>query len=556
MRDEARNTASHRSEWAWLEGDAKLRHKPIAFISAGFVEPLKELKELERPESGEVTESVNDNPETNGNIDASAYPNAATPETEVLNRVTVETTVETTIRFIEQPRLNQSAVISKSVTAVGNGSSAAEEVEQVEKCGVEEITTAKETIQTDKEIQSNDGLFVFDLEGDESMLEKLTQAPPPKPPPAEKEKKTSSKPASPRASCGSDSSEEVILFKGRLAAAKGTSKRLDQSSTPELSTFQKSFQDSKPSAEQKSSNARKTRALVVAPHNRTSQNDTLAFGMSRKKQLKGRRNSRHPPPMEEDSEEDAILADYIENIAANDEDDFFSQQLQALSSYRDLGGDHDSVNFGREDEFGLFKTGDSLGEDSGSEVSGASGTSDVETTDMLNEEKSESEEDESMAEDMDDETLAQLLAKQEEHGMGRDKLLLFNSSAAAKRDKGRQQKQHTTLPSASQVADALDNLEIGEWGAPYLRHPRKRRSKQPPNFNVSDSEVEAALRAAWQRDRERKKERKMAREALRSQGLLGKNADLNDLRVKYPHGMKLDDMKAELVSFLLSSAER
>ena len=44
-------------------------------------------------------------------------------------------------------------------------------------------------------------------------------------------------------------------------------------------------------------------------------------------------------------------------------------------------------------------------------------------------------------------------------------------------------------------------------------------------------------------------------ELLRSQGLLGRNVNPDDLRVKYQSHMTLDDMRTELVAFLVDSAE-
>jgi hypothetical protein len=67
--------------------------------------------------------------------------------------------------------------------------------------------------------------------------------------------------------------------------------------------------------------------------------------------------------------------------------------------------------------------------------------------------------------------------------------------------------------------------------------------------------MEAALHIAWQKDREKKKQRRMAREQLRAEGLLGKNVDKNDPRVKYQSGMSLDDIQTELRTFLLGTAE-
>jgi hypothetical protein len=141
--------------------------------------------------------------------------------------------------------------------------------------------------------------------------------------------------------------------------------------------------------------------------------------------------------------------------------------------------------------------------------------------------------------------------------MGGDDLAIFSSSFAqtGSRKKAGAGRALQGRASASQVADAFDNLDLADWSH-LTGQSRKRRSKQPPIFNVDDSELESTMNTAWARDRERKKSRKLEREALRAEGLLDKNADPDDLRVKYRTGMKLDDVKTELTAFLLGSGER
>ena len=100
--------------------------------------------------------------------------------------------------------------------------------------------------------------------------------------------------------------------------------------------------------------------------------------------------------------------------------------------------------------------------------------------------------------------------------------------------------------------DDFDDFDLMDWTRPSLQ--RKKRPKNDiPSFNVSDSELEAQLSAAWQGDRLRKMDRKRAREELRAQGMLGKRADPDDLRVKYPAGMNLEDIETEIKTFLLGS---
>jgi hypothetical protein len=488
MKDEARNTASHQSSLAWISGDAKLRQRPVTFVSAGVIEPLKEEKPLddaadsnlaEEP-AGDVLDAIGDSTEVK---------EAENPEPVTVDVLELETTVET---------LEQEASITN--------------------LPFEEQGAADSDLPSDVQGIETKDIFFYDLGEGEPTVD--IPLPPPKIP-------------SPRSSFGgSDSSEEVILFRGRSVNTRGAahgnkpSSRTMAAVPPETSVPQK-----KPKA-----------AATVS--NKAAEQSTTPSTQPSRKQSKSRRSRSQAPEAPEDDEEDAILADYIANMAANSDDDFLAGYLQSFSGQRDLGGDHQAVNFESGDE--KSPMGDDL---LGDQESMASSTSDAEGDD----------EDEDMDADMDDETLARLLAKQEELGMGGDDLLLFSSSFAktevTKTQATRSSRALRGPASATQVADALDNLDIADWSQ-LTGQSRKRRSKQPPNFNVSDSEIEAALRTAWQRDRERKKSRKLEREALRAEGLLGKHANPDDLRVRYPSGMKLDDIKAELTSFLLGSAER
>ena len=172
--------------------------------------------------------------------------------------------------------------------------------------------------------------------------------------------------------------------------------------------------------------------------------------------------------------------------------------------------------------------------------------------------------------DIDDKHLARLLAKQEELGMGGDDLILFDTKSshrAAGNDRRPDKQQRWrrrqpwqtaydftrayraskgSYPSAEAVADAFEQLEVSGWTG----------NRSEFQLQLSDSELEATLRASWQKDRMRKKEKKRAREELRSQGLLKKSAKSNDPRIKYPNGMSLDDMKTEFHAFLVGSENR
>lgn len=175
---------------------------------------------------------------------------------------------------------------------------------------------------------------------------------------------------------------------------------------------------------------------------------------------------------------------------------------------------------------------------------------------------------------MSDEKIARLLAKQEELGMGSDKLLLFDdepddededdvdidlpktvlnpfllgptldqyTGRGARRPRG-------DYPSASALADSYDGFDVMDHDRPSLkRKPKGRKGKL--TFDVSDEELDASMQMTYENDRLKKKERKQEREELRAQGLLGSKNGKPDLKQKFKEGMSIHDVKDAIKDFL------
>lgn len=493
MRDEARITALHHSSWGQ---DARLRQKPVAFISAGFTDPLKDIKPMDDPDV-----RVGENP-VGERGDDSGKPVSGESTTDVL-------LVDT--------------VLSEAPPSVDNEPDAPMEKPKMRAHNEPVADFNTEPIAGGCNTASPPLLgFFFHLEGDKSLRSAG---------PKVDVRVRASSPAL------SDSSEEIILFKGRSGHAQR--RVFDQKSQ---------WQPNDPS----SGKAREEPPLPVQP---TAHSDKA---IAPSKSL--RRSPENEPDFlgsftgtqdfgdDAEDEEDAILADYIANMDAQSGDDLGSQLYEVFGTGRDLGGDHDAFDFGLEEngkENGARKPADydpneASGSDNDNDHHGNGDTSDNE-----------------IAAGVDDESLARLLAKQDELGMGTDELLLRDGSYGASNTRtGGGSSLRMSPENMGSVADDFKDLDLTDWNDPNFRKPgRARRSKQPPTFNVSDSELEAALRTAWQTDRERKKKRKLERELLRSEGLLGKNVNPDDPRVKYQSHMAVEDVKVEIVSFLLSSAE-
>jgi hypothetical protein len=169
-----------------------------------------------------------------------------------------------------------------------------------------------------------------------------------------------------------------------------------------------------------------------------------------------------------------------------------------------------------------------------------------------------------MAGTIDDETLAVLLSKQEELGIGSDELLLYDGGVeasvarAAKRYAKDTLKKHRRVakdyfPSATLLADALDQDPYGGFDVMDHERPslRKKKGKKSLPFEISDDELRETMETVWENDRSKKKARKQEREELRVQGLLGSKSMTN----KYGEGMTIMEIGKEFESFLGSEAE-
>ncbi|KAI2779309.1 hypothetical protein F4815DRAFT_189163 [Daldinia loculata] len=461
LADEARNTASNRRGARGT--DAKLRYKPVTFISAGFMDPLNDLN-VQLTTSNETQVSS----DTVEQVPAAADP------------------------------------IIDAGPSEGHVSPSPGE-------GPSHNTLSSST--------SNTHIV-----------------------PNKNSRKGHRRSADPKSDHSGDSSEEVILFKGRDRARKEPISPKIKQDEAEVDCLKLHELDLE---------LQQVIEETIHPEPAGSEHvveEDDYIPMSSKPKNRGRRLKVHQNVTSD--EDAAIIADYMANIKDWEEEEKDDDEAQHLgvgsygfSILRDLGGtDSDAVP---------------------DEVSSEEGTG----------HSSEDAEDETNAEnhrrhlEAEDERIARMLAKQEELGISGDDVLLFDgeasdewmtSQAAPRRKrkgdskKAKMIQKQGQFPSATQMADAFDELDLMDWHRPSLNNFKKSL----PTFDLSDSELEEAMRLTHQRDRLKKAEKKRAREELRSQGLLGKNVNPNDLRIKYIGGMSLDDLANELEAFLLGSKEQ
>ncbi|KAF1946462.1 hypothetical protein EJ02DRAFT_234026 [Clathrospora elynae] len=181
-------------------------------------------------------------------------------------------------------------------------------------------------------------------------------------------------------------------------------------------------------------------------------------------------------------------------------------------------------------------------------------------------------------EEFDDETIARVLQKQEELGLGSDEMLLyagddiFDGASATKKSSfggyGRPSKKRQarvrgnrdpSFPSASALADAIDmdpyrGFDIMDTERPSLRPIKKgRRGQMPPELD--DSDLNEQRQNMWEADRAKKRLKKAEREELRQQGLLGRKGKAPNLKVKYQGGIAMEDVVEELREFLMGDMQ-
>ncbi|RYP74543.1 hypothetical protein DL770_007584 [Monosporascus sp. CRB-9-2] len=479
LAEEARNTAYNRRGKRGL--DAKLRYQPVKFVSAGFMDPLKDLEVEQKAlsQTQPAQEAWKDNPTT-----AEASYEGYTPAERV-----------------------------KTPEAV------------TEKLSAPSLT--------------------LDL-----PVDKLLRPP----------QQPVNDAATPEPSCDSDSSDEVILFKGRDASRQNRNPAESSQDTSgqhdsqpdtlelremdlELRVVEKSIQNDEISVAQETAQHHVQEAVVKV-------DDHIPLSTAAKRG-RGRRAASTSTTSDEEA---AIIADYIANMQeesdegedGHGEDDGPLIAIHAFHTLQDLGGtDSDAIP---------------------EEISSAEHSSDGSVTDDIDEETQK------RRLELEDERMARMLAKQEELGLGSDEILLYDDADSdsgeehwqqAPKGTPRRKKKGSTkkakimqkkgqYPSATRMADAFDDLDLMDWHRPSLNNFKNG----PKAFDVSNSELEEAPNMAWQKDRLKKAEKKKAREALRSQGLLGKNTNPDDLRVKYRGGMTIDDLANELESFLIGARQQ
>ena len=177
-----------------------------------------------------------------------------------------------------------------------------------------------------------------------------------------------------------------------------------------------------------------------------------------------------------------------------------------------------------------------------------------------------------------DEHVARLLAKQAELGLAGDDLVLFdghgferesaehmpttNASVALSKTSipsGKPKKRSDIGVSSAKsyrgggALGSYEHFDVMDYERQLMQKNAGGRYSREYMLNLSDSDLQQSMTAAWQSDRIRKKQRKQERELLRAQGLLGKRGKHN-VGKKFGGDVAMDDVKRDLKKFLETPA--
>ncbi|KAI3554785.1 G-patch domain-containing protein [Colletotrichum abscissum] len=495
LQDEARSTAHRSSPWS---SDSKLRHRPVAFINTGAAEPLKQLESILQIDEGNSTsrpqaeiegQTITDGQAAADTPSHESQPAVSLVEAHVHEAMPVDIAAEMTDVSLD-PREVEKATIS----------------------GAEDITGAEAPIAPLP--------FFFDVVGETQRLDAFVDQNPTRSP----------------SPTSSNSSEDVILFRGRNKVPRDKQGSKSKAKS-KLNTFNLGGISTEINVLEKTvkSNKDSSRDMPM----KTVGNSTQESRRNAAKDLKRQ-------------EDDELIADYIANMREYGED----EALMPAKAYsrRDIGGSL-SESEGIDDSFQTVVATSKTEELSGVNSESEHATAGVGKAPKESDEKpvhNAQRRSERRKVIQDDHALRGIFETDVSYLASLEQSLAEDASPPS--DSSDQDDDDIFRSAADRFANEIDDFDFMDWSRPALKPKRSKGARgKVPVFDISDSELEGKMQAAWKNDRLKKAERKKERQAMRSMGLLGKHANPEDLRVKYPHGMGLEQIADELRTFLLGT---
>ncbi|KAK1519323.1 G-patch domain-containing protein [Colletotrichum costaricense] len=462
LQDEARSTAHRSSPWS---SDSKLRHRPVAFINTGAAEPLKQLESILQIDEGNSTsrpqaeiegQTITDGQAAADTPSHESQPAVSLVEAHVHEAVPVDIAAEMTDVSLD-PR----------------------EVEKATMSGAEDITGAEAPITPLP--------FFFDVVGETQRLDAFVDQTPTRSP----------------SPTSSNSSEDVILFRGRnkVPRDKQSSKSKAKS---KLNTFNLGGISTEINVLEKT---------VIS--NKDSSRDMPMKTVGNSTQ-KSRRNAAKDLKRQEDDE---LIADYIANMREYGED----EALMPAKAYsrRDIGGSL-SESEGIDDSFQTVVATSKTEELSGVNSESEHATAGVRKAPKESDEKpvhNAQRRSERRKVIQDDHALRGIFETDVSYLASLEQSLAEDASPPS--DSSDQDDDDIFRSAADRFANEIDDFDFMDWSRPALKPKRSKGARgKVPVFDISDSELEGKMQAAWKNDRLKKAERKKERQAMRSMGFL------------------------------------
>ncbi|GKT72277.1 G-patch domain-containing protein [Colletotrichum tofieldiae] len=362
--------------------------------------------------------------------------------------------------------------------------------------------------------------FFLDVTGDKRLLEKLPVQP--------SERSPSPVP--------SNSSEEVILFRGRNKPA-GDKKKQKQK------TKRRPFNLGGIQTEIK---------VVEKTVSRPKEEDNA--GDSGTGRLNLPRQSRQDTRIQKRREEDDLIADYIANMREYGDD----EGLIPARAYsrRDIGGslsESESIEDSFQTITALSDAKTISGDDRELDETAAEADHIAKASDADLPQNTQMHSNQGKTTTRVDNALLAVLETDASYLGSLEQSHAEDASPQSETSDQEDIEDDVFASAADRFANEVDDFDFMDWNRPALKRKGKGSKGKVPVFDISDSELEGRMQVAWKNDRLKKAERKKERQALRTQGLLGKHVNPEDLRVKYPHGMGLEQIAEELRVFLLGT---
>ncbi|KAK1520983.1 G-patch domain-containing protein [Colletotrichum abscissum] len=455
--------------------------QPVAFINTGAAEPLKQLESILQIDEGNSTsrpqaeiegQTITDGQAAADTPSHESQPAVSLVEAHVHEAMPVDIAAEMTDVSLD-PREVEKATIS----------------------GAEDITGAEAPIAPLP--------FFFDVVGETQRLDAFVDQNPTRSP----------------SPTSSNSSEDVILFRGRNKVPRDKQGSKSKAKS-KLNTFNLGGISTEINVLEKTvkSNKDSSRDMPM----KTVGNSTQESRRNAAKDLKRQ-------------EDDELIADYIANMREYGED----EALMPAKAYsrRDIGGSL-SESEGIDDSFQTVVATSKTEELSGVNSESEHATAGVGKAPKESDEKpvhNAQRRSERRKVIQDDHALRGIFETDVSYLASLEQSLAEDASPPS--DSSDQDDDDIFRSAADRFANEIDDFDFMDWSRPALKPKRSKGARgKVPVFDISDSELEGKMQAAWKNDRLKKAERKKERQAMRSMGLLGKHANPEDLRVKYPHG--------------------